>query len=346
MKDFFFAHKGNLYKPHIFAAESVMAMALALFIFEGLYVFQIGVVAKDARFTAAVLPAALTALTNADRSARGLGVLQSDPLLDQAAQEKAQDMAAGGYFAHVSPSGKTPWYWLNQMGYQYAYAGENLAVDFVDSSEVETAWMNSPSHRDNIVRPEYTRIGMAVAQGMYQGKQATFVVELFATPVATPALAAVSDDVPQAPAPIPRRAAKVQTPRIESHAHAGAVLGTRRQDAPPTPIAVATPPAPQPQRVSVIEAHTVSANPLVQAAAEPTQTSSYLFVSFIMIILFLLGMAFAVHARLGIQYVEIVGSGAIVAGIAIVFLFLNGKTVHPVGLPSDGQSASVAVSVR
>ena len=108
--------------------------------------------------------------------------MSENALLTQAAQDVASDMATKGYFAHISPSGITPWDWLAQVGYKYQYAGENLAVDFTDSSAVESAWMASPEHHANIVKPQYTQMGIGVANGMYQGKEATFIVSFFGSP--------------------------------------------------------------------------------------------------------------------------------------------------------------------
>jgi len=92
-------------------------------------------------------------------------------------------MAKNGYFAHTSPDGKTPWYWLEQVGYNYQYAGENLAINFSDSKDVTDAWMASPAHRANIVKGNYTDIGTGVATGLYQGQQTVFVVQDYANPL-------------------------------------------------------------------------------------------------------------------------------------------------------------------
>jgi hypothetical protein len=91
-------------------------------------------------------------------------------------------MAQNGYFAHTSPEGKSPWYWFKQGGYVFNYAGENLAVDFSDSADVERAWMNSPTHRSNILNNKFTEIGVATAVGTLNGRQTTFVVQEFGTP--------------------------------------------------------------------------------------------------------------------------------------------------------------------
>jgi len=131
---------------------------------------------------ASVISAVLVDLTNGDRNASALGGLTVSPVLTAAAQAKANDMANKGYFAHVSPEGLDSWYWFREAGYAFTYAGENLAIDFSDSIDVERAWMNSPTHRKNILDSNFTQIGIAVAQGTYQGRPTTFVVQMFGTP--------------------------------------------------------------------------------------------------------------------------------------------------------------------
>lgn len=153
---------------------------------------------------AAVISAALVDLTNGDRSASSLGGLAWSPLLTAAAQAKAEDMATKEYFAHVSPEGKNSWYWFSQVGYTFLFAGENLAVDFSDSVDVERAWMNSPTHRANILDGHFTEIGIATAQGTFQGRPTTFVVQMFGAPAESSALAKIrttaSPSEPTAPA--------------------------------------------------------------------------------------------------------------------------------------------------
>lgn len=131
---------------------------------------------------AAVVSSVLADLVNIDRGANNLGGLAWDDTLAKAAQAKANHMAQNSYFAHVSPDGKNSWYWFREAGYTFVYAGENLAVDFTDSADVERAWMNSPSHRANILNGNYTEIGIATAQGFYQGRMTTFAVQMFGRP--------------------------------------------------------------------------------------------------------------------------------------------------------------------
>jgi uncharacterized protein YkwD len=151
---------------------------------------------------AAVISSTLVSLTNTDRGQNSLDTLTVNPLLVQAAQAKADDMASKDYFAHTSPEGLTSWYWFDQVGYKYTYAGENLAVDYGDSGDVERAWLNSPTHRANIMDSHYTQIGIATAVGTFQGHQATFVVEMFGAP-ARHTLTFTSDGtVSSLPAPV------------------------------------------------------------------------------------------------------------------------------------------------
>lgn len=131
---------------------------------------------------AAVVSAVLVDLTNSDRASSNIDGLTVNPLLTEAAQAKANDMASKGYFAHISPQGLDSWYWFKLVGYKFEYAGENLAVDFSDSNDVNNAWLNSPTHRENIMNGHYTEIGIATAAGYYEGHPTVFVVQMFGTP--------------------------------------------------------------------------------------------------------------------------------------------------------------------
>lgn len=130
----------------------------------------------------AIYAAVLVNLTNQNRAASNIAELKVSPILEKAAQMKADDMASKSYFAHNTPDGKTPWYWFEQAGYKYVYAGENLAVNFQNSEDVEIAWMNSRGHFLNIMNPKFTEIGIATSTGIYKGRQAVFVVQMFGSP--------------------------------------------------------------------------------------------------------------------------------------------------------------------
>jgi len=132
--------------------------------------------------TSAITVADLLKYTNLQREANGLAPLTLNPELTHAAQLKAKDMFAKDYWAHVSPDGTTPWVWIHDSGYDYLYAGENLARGFTSSSDVVTAWMNSPEHRANMLSPNYTDIGFAIQDGTLTGTQTTLVVQEFGSP--------------------------------------------------------------------------------------------------------------------------------------------------------------------
>lgn len=138
-----------------------------------------------------VLPAVVVKLTNEERASINAAPLQRNATLDAAAKLKAEDMAKNEYFAHFSPTGVSPWHWFDQAGYVYAHAGENLAIHFTDSSEVVEAWMDSPTHRQNIVNGLYTEIGVGTAKGKFDGYDTVYVVQLFGTPGVVPAKAPV-----------------------------------------------------------------------------------------------------------------------------------------------------------
>lgn len=149
----------------------------------------------------AVLPSTVVQLTNEERSDVAASPLRRSSILDQAASLKAQHMAQNGYFAHFAPDGTSPWFWFDTAGYSYAHAGENLAVHFTDSDEVVEAWMNSPTHRANIVDRKFTEIGVGTARGTFQGHRTVYVVQLFGTPAATAAVPANNVATAQAATP-------------------------------------------------------------------------------------------------------------------------------------------------
>jgi hypothetical protein len=206
IEDYFIPHEGNDNKPHILRLRTVVFVAMIALVAEAVFVFGVKYIIPQSKLFGIIETNALVDETNQNRVANNLPALQVNPMLQEAAQEKANDMATKGYFAHTSPQGLTPWYWFENVGYSFSYAGENLAVNFSDSQDVTNAWMNSPEHRANILSVDFTQIGIATAQGTYNGQPATYVVEEFGTPAASPIAfvnAASAASVPP-PAPIPQ----------------------------------------------------------------------------------------------------------------------------------------------
>jgi uncharacterized protein YkwD len=117
--------------------------------------------------------------TNQKRAEQGLAPLSFNAELANAAGQKAQHMLANNYWAHNAPDGTTPWVFFKNAGYQYIFAGENLARGFSNTDDVINAWMASPGHKENIMSPNYKEIGFAVVTGNLTGEETVLVVEMF-----------------------------------------------------------------------------------------------------------------------------------------------------------------------
>ncbi len=179
---YFIPHKSNNHKPFFTRHPGLTTILIfTLFIQSSINIFF----SSNPRilgFATNIYKDEIINLTNNERTKNGLRTLYHNPTLDKAAQLKAQDMFAKDYWAHVSPDGVEPWHWFEVVGYNYSAAGENLARDFDTSSGVVSAWMASPSHRDNILYANFTEIGVAVVDGNLDGEDTTLVVQLFGTP--------------------------------------------------------------------------------------------------------------------------------------------------------------------
>lgn len=142
-------------------------------------------------------------LTNEQRQKNNLPSLVLNSSLSLAAQKKAENMFQENYWSHYAPDGKTPWDFILGAGYKYEYAGENLAKNFLFSNGVVDAWMNSKTHRDNLLKKEYTEVGFAIVNGTLNGEQTTLVVQEFGKPLAdsfTPPAVQASETIQNIPA--------------------------------------------------------------------------------------------------------------------------------------------------
>ncbi|MCK5084465.1 MAG: hypothetical protein KAQ64_02325 [Candidatus Pacebacteria bacterium] len=122
-------------------------------------------------------------LINQSRMEAGLSSLSVNEKLAEAAKKRASDMFEFQYFDHNSPSGLTPWDFIRSAGYDYSYAGENLAIDFVTASGAHQALMESSSHRENILNSNYSEIGIAAIEGTFDGNNSIIIVEEFGAPL-------------------------------------------------------------------------------------------------------------------------------------------------------------------
>ena len=105
------------------------------------------------------------ALVNQERQRAGLQPLQMDWELARVARIKSQDMAQKNYFSHTSPTYGSPFDMMKSHGINFKAAGENIASGQRNANEVMAAWMKSQGHRENILKPEFTHLGV----GYYRG---------------------------------------------------------------------------------------------------------------------------------------------------------------------------------
>lgn len=156
-------------------------------------------------FSSSITAGDVVELTNAERAKTGTAPLVINSKLSEAAMAKAKDMFADQYWAHYSPTGKTPWDFMKKVEYKYTVAGENLARDFMEPEEMVQAWMSSPSHKQNILNPRYKEIGIAVVDGVLKGSETTLVVQMFGSTTTTRTVGAVPSIAPRPVASAPPR---------------------------------------------------------------------------------------------------------------------------------------------
>ncbi|MFA5864008.1 MAG: CAP domain-containing protein [Phycisphaerae bacterium] len=101
-------------------------------------------------------------LTNQERTKIGLSALKWNSLLAASGADHCQDMIDKNYFAHVSPDGTSPGDRATAAGYKWSWIGENIAAGYATPQDVMTGWMNSPEHKENILRPEFTELGLGI----------------------------------------------------------------------------------------------------------------------------------------------------------------------------------------
>lgn len=114
-------------------------------------------------------------LVNQERAKAGLAPLKVDLTLVRLARLKSQDMIDKNYFDHNSPTYGSPFDMMRNAGITYRYAGENLAGN-QSVEAAHNALMNSPGHRANILKPEYTDIGIGIVQG---GPYGLMITQMF-----------------------------------------------------------------------------------------------------------------------------------------------------------------------
>lgn len=255
MRDFlrhlFLPHHTNNHRPKVLHNHSLFVVCAVLLL------LALGVHSINREYPSVLGVSAnmtvedLLKITNQKREEKGLAPLKLDAALSRAAAQKAQHMYDKNYWAHVSPEGTTPWVFIKNSGYEYLYAGENLARGFTTAPDVVDAWMESPTHRDNMLSANYEDIGFAIQSGSLTGSDTVLVVEMFGSKY-------IATNQPAIPS-IPPIADVVPSPATQSPTNIE----------PTSPIAVAA----------------VQNNPLIDSKSTTRNISLILLISFIVILI-------------------------------------------------------------
>lgn len=185
-------HKNNQYRPHLIRLPGLAAVLVVAILAQVVYGYTTTGNLTVLGRVSDIDTVTLLAETNRERAAEGLGELQLNDKLSEAAFLRAQDMFTHNYWAHTSPSGVQPWKWLADVNYNYSYAGENLAKNYPDAEATVEAWMNSPSHKENVINTNYVDVGFAVVDGELNGQSTTLIVALYGSPATVSALQEVA----------------------------------------------------------------------------------------------------------------------------------------------------------
>lgn len=128
-------------------------------------------------------PSRILVWTNFYRKENDAAEFRENELLKEAAKAKIEDMFQKQYFEHVSPNGENAGFWVEKEGYRYLVIGENLALgDYRDEKELTDAWMASLGHRENILNPKFTEIGIAALLGDFKERRTFLAVQIFGAP--------------------------------------------------------------------------------------------------------------------------------------------------------------------
>lgn len=311
LKRHFIPHEENGFRPH-FLHRGNTKQLIGIILFFELILFVLPGLNFVGYFKSlnlgAIMPGILSSLTNVERIENSLPELRVNEILNEAARMKAEDMAKKSYFAHTSPEGVTPWYWLEKAGYSYVYAGENLAINFIDSEDVTEAWMNSPTHRANIIHGAYTEVGTGVAVGTYEGYETVFVAQVYGRPRAINTSIATrvsTNPVPPQPSS-PRLAVDVpqRTPTTVESESPEEVLAAETQ----------TTVAPKTQSLNRVTQEAIK-DFFQSAAASPRHATDAVLYSVLSIIM--LALLFNIFIKIKHQHADLILNGAVVMVVVL-----------------------------
>jgi len=180
LRYFFIPSEENYHRAKLLHSDSLSFYLLFAIIL--VFIVKLSPLSNILGYATDITTQKLYQLTNEKRLQNNLPLLIYNEQLSKAAEQKANDMFDKNYWSHYSPSGTSPWKFLDSQEYKYEYAGENLAKNFLFSNNVLDAWMASSTHKENILRKEFTEVGFARVDGLLDGQQTTLVVQFFGKP--------------------------------------------------------------------------------------------------------------------------------------------------------------------
>lgn len=179
IKHYFLPHHRNNHRSKILHNSSLLVIIVFLLLSTWFSIAVNSINPQILGINYSISDQELLVLVNQKRIENGLSPLTLNGTLSSAAHGKARHMLDNNYWAHFAPDGTSPWIFIINSGYNYVYAGENLAKGFVNANDAVEAWMSSPTHRDNILSSQYRDVGFAIVEGTLQGEETVLIVELF-----------------------------------------------------------------------------------------------------------------------------------------------------------------------
>lgn len=171
MYHLFIPSEKNNYHPHLLRRSALLIYIVAILLCN-FFLTKLSIVSVSA----AINPVDLIEIHNTQREIYGIPKLELNQDLSYSATLKAQAMLSSDCWSHYCPNGQSPWDFFAEAGYEYQYAGENLAEGFKNSDSVMNAWLNSPTHKENLLNKNFTEVGFGIVNGTFQGKENNIII--------------------------------------------------------------------------------------------------------------------------------------------------------------------------
>ncbi len=172
MLDLIIPSEKNGYKAHLLKIPILIIFTIVITFFN--LFAKSSIIAQD--YSTLINNESLLVEHNKFRKENNLPELKLNSLLNQSATKKATEMLNLDCWSHYCPEGTQPWKYFDDVGYIYTYAGENLAEGFSNITDVMNAWINSKTHRENILKPEFTEVGFGLITGSYQNRNNNLII--------------------------------------------------------------------------------------------------------------------------------------------------------------------------